>query len=136
MTVCRGVRGATTAEANDREAILSATRELLTRLMARNAFTEADIAAAFFTVTDDLDAEFPALAARQLGWFDTALMCSREIPVPTATVRRCIRVLLLVNTDQSAAELRHVYLREAVALRPTRADVSVESSSGSDADAE
>lgn len=126
MTVCRGIRGATTAEANDREAILAATRELLTRLMARNSFTPDDIAAAFFTVTDDLDAEYPALAARQLGWLETALMCAREIPVPTSTVQRCIRVLLLVNTEQSAAHMRHVYLREAVALRPSRADEGIE----------
>ncbi len=126
MTVCRGIRGATTAEANDREAILAATRELLTRLTARNSFTPDDIAAAFFTVTDDLDAEYPALAARQLGWLDTALMCAREIPVPTSTVQRCIRVLLLVNTEQSAAHMRHVYLREAVALRPSRADEGIE----------
>ncbi|HEX8983640.1 MAG TPA: chorismate mutase [Ktedonobacterales bacterium] len=126
MTACRGLRGATTSEANDREAILAATRELLARLMARNSFTPDDIAAAFFTVTDDLDAEYPALAARQLGWVDTALMCAREIPVPTSVVQRCIRVLLLVNTEQSAAHMRHVYLREAVALRPSRADEGIE----------
>lgn len=126
MTACRGLRGATTSEANDREAILAATRELLTRLMVRNSFTPDDIAAAFFTVTDDLDAEYPALAARQLGWVDTALMCAREIPVPTSVVQRCIRVLLLVNTEQSAAHMRHVYLREAVALRPSRADEGIE----------
>ena len=128
MTVCRGIRGATTAEVNEREAILAATRELLTRLMARNTLTPEDIAAAFFTVTDDLDAEYPALAARQLGWLETALMCAREIPVPASTVQRCIRVLLLVNTSTPAGQIRHVYLREAVALRPSRADEGIEAS--------
>lgn len=122
MMQCRGIRGATTAETNEREAMLAATRELLERLVARNGITPDDIAAIFFTVSDDLDAEYPALAARQLGWTDLALLCAREIPVPTASVRRCIRVLLLANTPRTAAEIRHVYLREAVALRPTRAD--------------
>ena len=118
MTACRGIRGATTASGNDREAILSATRELLERIVERNQFAPEDIAAAFFTVTDDLNAEFPAMAARQLGWTEAALLCAREIPVPTATVRHCIRVLALVNTDRSAAEIAHVYLRDAAALRP------------------
>ena len=127
MTVCRGLRGATTATANDREAILEATRELLRRLVTRNQLAVEEIAAAFFTVSDDLNAEYPALAARQLGWTETALMCAREIPVPTTTVARCIRVLMLVNTEKAAREMRHVYLREAVALRPSRADLSVES---------
>lgn len=130
MTVCRGLRGATTAEANEREAILAVTRELLERLVARNALTPDDIAAAFFTVSDDLDAEYPALAARQLGWTQTALMCAREIPVPMIVAPRCIRVLLLINTEKSAAEMIHVYLREAVALRPSRADISIEERAG------
>jgi monofunctional chorismate mutase len=118
MTVCRGVRGATTASANDREAILEATRELLAQIIERNQIAADDVAAAFFTVTDDLNAEFPAVAARQLGWIQAALLCAREIPVPTTKVRRCIRVLALVNTDRSAAEITHVYLRDAVTLRP------------------
>ncbi len=126
MATCRGLRGATTTDRNEREAILKATRELLRRLMARNHLTPDDIAAAFFTVTDDLNAEYPALAARQLGWSETALMCAREIPVPTTTVHHCIRVLMLVNTEKRASEIIHVYLREAVALRPSRADISVE----------
>src|SRR5512146_250518 len=116
MTTCRGVRGATTAVANDREAILEATSELLRRLVERNQITPDDIAAAFFTVSDDLNAEYPALAARQLGWTETALMCAREIPVPTTVVPRCIRVLLLINTEKPASQMRHVYLRQAVAL--------------------
>jgi chorismate mutase len=136
MAICRGLRGATTADENGREAILAATRELLSRLMSRNQFVADDIAAAFFTVTDDLNAEYPALAARQLGWTETALMCAREIPVPTTTVRRCIRVLLLINTERRAAEMTHVYLREAVALRPSRADMGIEAPTGDEDDAE
>jgi monofunctional chorismate mutase len=124
MTACRGIRGATTATANEREAILSATRELLERIVERNQFSPDDLAAAFFTVSDDLDAEYPALAARQLGWTQAALLCAREIPVPAATVHSCIRVLALVNTEKTAAEIVHVYLREAAALRPSRADTS------------
>lgn len=126
MSVCRGIRGATTAEANTREAILSATRELLERIITRNDIREEDVASAFFTVSDDLDAEYPALAARQLGWLDAALLCAREIPVRGQSVTRCIRVLLHVNTERSAKEIRHVYLRDAVALRPNRADTVAE----------
>jgi chorismate mutase len=122
MTACRGIRGATTAEANTSEAILSATRELLTRLIERNGIDPDDVAAAFFTVGPDLDAEYPALAARQLGWIDSALLCAREIPVPDQRVPRCVRVLVLVNTTRPREAIRHVYLREAIALRPSRAD--------------
>ena len=135
MAACRGLRGATTTEANEREAILEATRELLKRLMERNNLVTEDIAAAFFTVTEDLDAEYPALAARQLGWTETALMCAREIPVPTTTVHHCIRVLVLINTEKRASEIVHVYLREAVALRPSRADISVEEAAPDDGSA-
>jgi chorismate mutase len=118
---CRGIRGATTVVENEREAMLEATRELLTLLVERNEVPVAEIASAFFTVTEDLDAEHPALAARQLGWHDVALLCAREIPVPGG-LPRCIRVLLHVNTERSLDEIRHVYLREAVVLRPSRAD--------------
>lgn len=120
---CRGIRGATTVTANEREELLSATRELLERIVARNGVEVEEIAAVYFTVSDDLDAEYPALAARQLGWTEAALLCAREIAVPRQTVRHCIRVLMLVNTALSQREIRHVYLREAVALRPTRADL-------------
>jgi chorismate mutase len=123
MMRCRGVRGATTASANTRAAILSATRELLARLVERNALAVEDIASAFFTVSDDLDAEYPALAARQMGWHEVALLCAREIPVPGG-LARCVRVLLHVNTERTPSEIRHVYLREAAALRPSRADTN------------
>jgi chorismate mutase len=114
---CRGVRGATTVEHNDREEILVATTELLQLIARQNDLPVEDIASAIFTVTNDLDAEFPALAARQLGWEGVALMCAREIPVPNS-LSKCIRVLLHVNTTRSAAEMQHVYIRGAVKLRP------------------
>jgi chorismate mutase len=114
---CRGIRGATTAERNEREEILMATTELLQLMVRKNELHVEDIASAIFTVTEDLDAEFPAAAARQLGWDEVALMCMREIPVPNS-LGKCIRVLLHVNTTRIASEIRHVYIREAVTLRP------------------
>lgn len=118
MIYCRGIRGATTVDYNDREEILAATTELLQLLTARNDLHPDNIASVVFTTTDDLDAEFPAVAARSLGWLETALMCAREIPVP-GSLRKCIRVLIHVNTTRSAAEIQHVYLKDAVNLRPT-----------------
>jgi chorismate mutase len=120
---CRGIRGATTAEANTAEAILTSTRELLGRLAERNRLDVAEIASAFFTVTDDLDTEYPALAARQMGWGHIALLCAREISVP-ARLERCVRVLLHVNTERTQEEMRHVYLRGAGRLRPEYAEVA------------
>lgn len=114
---CRGIRGATTVEHNDQEEIMSATAELLQLIREQNELQVCDVASALFTVTDDLDAAFPALAARQLGWTETALMCMREIPVP-GSLACCIRVLLHVNTTRSASDMRHIYLREAIVLRP------------------
>ena len=114
---CRGIRGATTVERNEREEIVMATTELLLLMVRKNELHVEDIASAIFTVTGDLDAEFPAAAARQLGWDEVALMCMREIPVPNS-LGKCIRVLLHVNTTRTASEIRHVYIREAVALRP------------------
>lgn len=122
MLHCRGIRGATTAAANTPEAILEATRELLAALTTGNALVPDDIASAFFTVTDDLDAVHPARAARQLGWEGVALLCAREIPVP-GDVPRCIRVLLHINTEQPASALRHVYLGAAATLRPDLANM-------------
>jgi chorismate mutase len=91
--------------------------ELLELMVRQNDLHVEDIASAIFTVTEDLDAEFPAAAARQLGWDEVALMCMREIPVPDS-LGKCIRVLLHVNTTRSASEIQHVYIREAVKLRP------------------
>ena len=115
---CRGIRGATTVEHNDREEILAATTELLQLLISRNELRAEDVASVIFTVTEDLDAEFPALAARYQGWTEVALICTREIPVP-GSLGKCIRILLHVNTTRSAAEIQHVYIRGAVNLRPT-----------------
>lgn len=115
---CRGIRGATTIEHNDREEILAATKELLELLIEKNDLKVEDIISAIFSLTEDLDAEFPAVAARGLGWTETALMCTREIPVPNS-LQKCIRVLIHVNTTRSAQEIQHVYIKEAVNLRPT-----------------
>ncbi len=114
---CRGIRGATTVEHNDREEILATTAELLQLMISQNELLAEDVASAIFTVTADLDAEFPALAARRLGWTEVALMCAQEIPVP-GSLGMCIRILLHVNTTRSAAEIQHVYIRGAVNLRP------------------
>jgi chorismate mutase len=124
MLRCRGIRGATSVTENSREAILAATRELLGLLIARNAVEIGEITSVFFTLTPDLDAVHPALAARELGWHEVALLCAQEIPVP-GSLPRIIRVLLHVNTELTQTQIRHVYLRDAVALRPSRADVAV-----------
>jgi len=113
----RGVRGATTVGKNDREEILERTGELLRALVERNGIAPADIASAVFSVTGDIDAEFPAVAARRMGWIYTPLMCTREIPVP-GSLPLCIRVLLHVNTDRPQEDIIHLYLREARKLRP------------------
>ena len=117
MSTCRGVRGATTCEENSERAILEATGELLERLLEENAVAKEDIAAVFFTSTDDLDAAFPAAAARRLGLVDIPLLGGRETTVPGAPAR-CIRVLVLVNTDRPQGAFKHLYLRDAQALRP------------------
>jgi chorismate mutase len=120
MTVlCRGVRGATTAEANTQEAITEATRELLSCLVVKNDLAPKDIASAVFSTTPDLDAAFPALAARELGWNEVALFGCQEMAVPGAPPR-CIRVLIHWNTPKTQAEIRHVYLKGACSLRPDR----------------
>ncbi|HEU5088279.1 MAG TPA: chorismate mutase [Roseiflexaceae bacterium] len=117
---CRGVRGATTAEANTRDAILDATREMLEQIVAANDLRVEDIASAIFSTTPDLTAEFPAVAARQIGWLDTALMCTHEMAVP-GSLERCIRVLIHWNTTRQPGEIVHVYVRGAQRLRPERA---------------
>ena len=117
MTMVRGLRGATTADSNSREAILDATRELLEEMVAANDVNSDEIAAVTFSTTRDLDAEFPAVAARvDMGWTDVAMMCGHEMDVPGGQ-ERCIRALILVNTDKKPRELKRVYLREAANLR-------------------
>ena len=113
----RGVRGATTVEEDSTEAIWSATRELLQMLIEANGIDEDDVASVIFTATPDLTAAYPAKAARDLGWTQVALMGCQEMAVPGA-VQRCIRVLIHWNTAKRNAELRHIFLREAAALRP------------------
>jgi chorismate mutase len=114
---CRGVRGATTVDRNDREEILTATRQLLALMIHRNAIDKHDVASAVFTVTKDLDAEFPALAARQLGWLEVPMLCGYEISVPGG-LERCVRILVHWNTGTAQSEIQHVYIRDAVKLRP------------------
>ena len=118
-TVCRGVRGAVTVTENSEDAILAATRELLQVIIKRNEMRPEDVASVYFTTTTDLNATYPALAARQLGWADVALMCGHEMDVPGG-LAKCIRVLIHWNTSHSAKEIVHVYLREAQSLRPDR----------------
>jgi chorismate mutase len=118
MTLCcRGVRGATTVDENSTRAILSATEELLQAIIAANQMREQDVASVFFTVTPDLDAVCPAVAARQLGWTRPALLCLQEMAVP-GSLQCCIRVLIHWNTERSIDDIQHVYLREARQLRP------------------
>lgn len=113
----RGIRGATTADENSRDAILDATRELLDALTHANALRVPDIASAIFTMTPDLDAAFPAAAARALGWTHTALL-DMSAPRVANDVPRCIRVLIHWNTTRTGDEIQHVYLRGARNLRP------------------
>jgi chorismate mutase len=115
--LCRGIRGATTVKANAREAILEATTELLLAMVEANDIQPENLASAIFTTTPDLNAEFPALAARELGWNGVALLCGHEMAVP-GSLPMCLRILLHVNTDRSADQIVHVYLRGAKVLRP------------------
>jgi chorismate mutase len=115
--LCRGVRGATTADSDTRDDILKAARQLLALMIRQNGIEARDVASAIFTTTTDLNAEFPALAARQLGWLDVALLCTHELDVP-GSLRKCIRILLHWNTEKSPQEITHVYIKGATALRP------------------
>ena len=114
----RGIRGAITVESDQSEMVLAATRELLDAILQANPDLQmADIASVFFTSTDDLVSVHPALAARQMGWTSVPMMCAQEIPVP-GCLPRCVRVLLHWNTEAGQDSVRHVYLRDAVQLRP------------------
>lgn len=112
----RGIRGAITVERNSREEIIAATKELLLSLIRENEVEVEDIASIFFTLTPDLNAEFPALAARELGWQYVPLLCAQEIDVPGA-MGKVLRVLMHVNTEKSQKELKHLYLKGAATLR-------------------
>lgn len=114
----RGVRGATTVKEDQAELLLAATQELLEAILAANPGMQTDeIVSVLFTVTEDLCSAFPALAARRIGWDSVPMTCAREIPVP-GSLPRCIRVLLHWNTPAPQSTIRHIYLREAVKLRP------------------
>lgn len=114
--VVRGIRGAITVPKNDAAEISAATKELLTAMIKENDIDPSQIVSAFFTVTKDLNADFPASSARDLGWTMVPLICATEIDVP-GSMSRVIRVMLQLNTDKSQAEINHVYLRDAVGLR-------------------
>jgi monofunctional chorismate mutase len=114
---CRGIRGATTVETNTSEDILEATTDLLAALIRLNDIDSADVVSAIFTTTPEITASFPAMAARELGWTDVPLLCAHEMAVPGA-LRGVVRILLHINTTRTPSEIRHVYLREAGALRP------------------
>jgi chorismate mutase len=119
--ILRGLRGATTAAANTSEAILAATEELLSALQTANDFVPEDVESAIFTSSPDLTADYPARAARRLGWTEVPLLGATEVAVPPpAGLSRCIRVLLHVYTSTPQRALQHMYLRDAATLRPDR----------------
>ena len=117
MTVCRGVRGAVPVISNTENDILAAAERLLSELINRNGIISDDIASAIFTTSPDLNAEYPAIAARKLGWSNVALLCGHEMGVSHG-MQSCLRILIHWNTDKSAEDIVHVYLDEARSLRP------------------
>jgi chorismate mutase len=116
MTACRGIRGATTADANTEDAIHEATTELVQELIDANGLEEDSLAAVFFTITPDLDAAFPATAACQLAWANAPLIDVTQVIVE-GSLPRCIRILILVNTDKEPKDLVYKYLKGAASLR-------------------
>ena len=116
MTKVRAIRGATTSDNNTKDDIVEATREMLISLVEANDLKKEDVISAFFTTTKDLNTQFPAVAARKIGWTEVALMCSHEMFVPDAQ-EKCIRVMVHVNTDKSPHDINNVYLKDAVNLR-------------------
>ncbi len=118
MMAVRGIRGATTVEADESVEVLAATGELLEAILTANQLEDfEEVVSAIFTTTADLSSTFPAEAARELGMHQVPLLCASEIPVPES-MPRCIRVLLHVNTTKSQSDIVHVYLRDAQRLRP------------------
>ncbi len=114
---CRGIRGAITVSANNKESILAATKELLVEMTQANGIGFEDIAAILFTTTSDLNVEFPAAATRELGWPPSlALLCGHEMNVPH-DLSRCLRILMLINTEKGPDDITHVYLGEAKRLK-------------------
>ena len=121
MVSLKGIRGATTCDHNTKDSILEATSELLEELIENNNLRADDVAAAIFTTTQDLTAEFPSVAARIMGWDQVALMCSHEMAVPDAQMK-CIRILILLNTNKPSSEITNIYLRGAKSLRDRGTD--------------
>lgn len=120
----RGIRGAITVTVNEEAPILRATRELLETMVTQNSILPEDVAGVFVTMSPDLNATFPAKAIRTLpGWAAVPLMCSTEVDVP-GSLARCIRLMVLVNTDRESTAIQHVYLGEARRLRPDLAEDS------------
>nr|WP_309100740.1 chorismate mutase [Fredinandcohnia onubensis] len=119
----RGIRGATTIKENNKQEILAATEQLLRDMITENRIEAADVAQIVFSVTDDIDAAFPAAAARQIdGWTFVPVMSMREIPVP-GSLPMCIRILMTVNTNAKQEEINHVYQNGAIVLRPDLSSV-------------
>jgi len=123
MSTCRGIRGATTVPANTALDILQAASELLEKIVTVNQVGKDDVAAIIFTATPDLDAVYPAVASRQLGWTYTPLVCTQEMVVP-GSLAQCLRILVMWNTDRSPKEIHHIYLNGARVLRPDLAEES------------
>lgn len=123
MSTCRGIRGATTVPANTALDILQAASELLEKIVTVNQVGKDDVAAIIFTATPDLDAVYPAVAARQLGWTYTPLVCTQEMVVP-GSLAQCLRILVMWNTDRTPQEIHHIYLHGARVLRPDLAEES------------
>ncbi len=117
--LCRGVRGATTVDSDQRDDVLIATGELLWYMVEKNQIKVDDLASAYLTTTRDIVSEYPALAARKLGWHDVALLCGHEMEVASG-VPFCIRVLLHWNTSLAPSEIQHIYIRGAQHLRPDK----------------
>ncbi len=120
VTAVRGIRGATTVDTDDPAGIVEATAEMLSALIEANGIDPEQVAGAWFTTSPDLHSEFPAVAARRLGWVDVPLICGQEMDVVysnTRSIPRCVRVLILVNTERGQREVRHVYLRGARAIK-------------------
>jgi chorismate mutase len=120
MAAVRGIRGATTVETDTAEAIEEATTELLLQLIDLNGIQPPDIAGVWFTTTRDLASEFPAIAARKLGWTEVPLLCGHEMSVVATNPRsipKCIRVMILLNTDRPASGMQFVYLRRAAEIK-------------------
>ena len=124
---CRGIRGATTVGSNTKEAIVQATKELLGKIVAANGIEVEEVVCAVFTTPLDLNAEFPAVAAREMGWTQVALLCGHEMDVP-GSLPQCLRILVLYNTEKAASELVHVYIKGTEKLRAVNPPSEVEKS--------